>query len=295
MIQENVTKTASSRIRLPLPFDTAPAGLQKGARPPSIPKEVRRELSDHGLHTVCQEAACPNLHHCYSLKRATFLILGRLCTRACKFCNVETGRPLPPDPEEPERVAHAARSLALQHVVVTSVTRDDLPDGGASHFVATVKAIRKTGNATVELLIPDLQGNPENQKVIFASKPEILNHNIETVPELYPKVRPGARWERSLQLIQRASMAGLTTKSGIMVGMGETDRQVEEALKALRHHGCHQVTIGQYLAPSMNHHPVVELVNEDLFQRYGEMGRNLGFTKVESASRVRSSYHAAVE
>lgn len=246
------------------------------------------------LNTVCREASCPNISECYRQRQATFLVMGKVCTRWCTFCNVTAGKPEPLDGGEPERVAEAVLRLGLAHAVVTSPTRDDLADGGAAHIAATVGAIRAVAPATgIELLIPDLQGERASLETILAAKPDILGHNIETVPRLYA-IRTGADCDRSLQLLREAAKLApeIPVKSGIMVGLGESEEELLVTIRAIRSTGCRLLSIGQYLAPSRKHHPVAEFVAPELFERYREMALQLGFTHVESGPYVRSSYHA---
>lgn len=258
--------------------------------------EVEALLADLHLHTVCEEANCPNLMECFCSKTATFMILGRVCTRNCTFCTVTKGSPDPVDPEEPANVARAIGKLGLRHAVITSVTRDDLADGGSAHFAAVIQAIRKMDNTVVvEVLTPDFQGNAESLRTVVAARPDILNHNIETVPSLYPEVRPMAVYRRSLEFLRNAKTIdpSIYTKSGIMLGLGEKKDEVVSALKDLRDVGCDFLTIGQYLSPSKKHHPVVEFVRPELFEEYRGIALELGFTHVASGPLVRSSYHAA--
>jgi lipoic acid synthetase len=246
------------------------------------------------LVTVCEEAACPNIGRCWSRGTATFMIAGERCTRGCRFCNVQTARPLgPPDPTEPARVADAAARMGLTFVVVTAVARDDLPDGGAAHFAATIRALRdRLPDARVEVLIPDLRGAWDALDVILEAEPDVLNHNTETVPRLYRQVRPGARFQRSLDLLRRSEQAGLTTKSGIMVGLGETGDEVLETIAAIRDAGTHVLTVGQYLRPSAEHLPVLRYYTPEEFADIKRHALALGFLHVESGPLVRSSYHA---
>jgi len=247
------------------------------------------------LHTVCDSAMCPNRGECYNNKTATLMILGNRCTRNCSFCAVEEGNPLPPNPNEPTNVAKFVAELKLKHVVITSVTRDDLPDGGAAHFAATINAIKSTNpHGTVEVLIPDFKGDIEALKVVVAAKPSIINHNIETVARLYSVVRPQAIYERSLQLISnvRALNSSITTKTGLMAGLGETEYEVVKTMKDLYQAGCQMLTIGQYLRPTTNHLPVKEYIRPDVFEKYRQIGLGIGFKNVFSAPMVRSSYHA---
>lgn len=272
------------RRRIPLPFDTPES---------SSNNRVRRIIQDGELHTVCQEAACPNLHHCWNRGTATFLILGNRCTRNCRFCDIQPGKPEPVNPDEPRSTALAVQKMRLKHAVITSVTRDDLPDGGAGQFQKTIELVRKHNpGTTVEFLVPDFKGNPRAIDLIIQSQPDVLNHNIETVGSLYPAIRPGATLERSYSLLRRCKEGGLRTKSGIMVGLGETIEEVQEVLSDLRANGVDMVTIGQYLPPSQNHAPVVEYVEQCVFDSLGEYAKALGFSHVESGSLVRSSYHA---
>ena len=256
---------------------------------------VESLLDRLSLHTVCEEAGCPNMMECFGRKTATFMILGRICSRRCTFCNVEKGSPVPVDADEPDSIAGAVKELGLRHVVITSVTRDDLPDGGASHFAAVVEKLRTLEKkVTVEVLIPDFQGNQAALETVLWSGPDVLNHNVETVPRLYTAVRPGALYTRSLELLRQVKhqAADIRTKSGIMVGLGETEGEVLHVLKDLRGVGCDFVTIGQYLAPSLKHHPVVEYIHPDQFVRYKQEAMRMGFRHVASGPLVRSSYHA---
>lgn len=256
-------------------------------------KEILRRFS---LNTVCEEANCPNRMECFSKKTATFMILGSQCTRNCRFCNVSHGVPQTVDPEEPKKVAKAAAELGLKHVVITSVTRDDLPDGGAKHFSGVIRAIKALdGSMAVEVLIPDFRGSLAALETVVRAKPEILNHNIETIPRLYPEVRPAALYDRSLELLARVKSldAGIFTKSGIMVGLGEKEEEVIDVFRDLRSAGCDFLTVGQYLAPSSAHHPVAEYVPPEIFNMYREKALSLGFSFVASAPLVRSSYNAA--
>lgn len=258
---------------------------------------VKSLLSRLKLNTVCQSAHCPNIGECWHAGTATFMILGDVCTRACRFCAVTNGKPEPVDQNEPARIVEAVRALGLKHVVITSVTRDDLSDGGASQFAAVVSGIHESlPECSVEVLIPDFQGSDDALMTVLESAPEILNHNIETVKRLYPLVRPQAIYERSLNLIRRAKEAqpnsAVLTKSGIMVGVGEMFDEVVEALSDLREVGCDIVTIGQYLRPSPNHIPIERYYEPAEFEQLKKIGIEMGFKHVESAPLVRSSYHA---
>jgi lipoyl synthase len=250
-------------------------------------------MRDLDLVTVCEEAGCPNIYECWSEGTATFMINGDRCTRACGFCLVDTRRPLPADPQEPARVAEAVSRMNLAHTVVTAVARDDLPDGGAAGFAATVRAIRQRCPGTsVELLVPDCKGDSEALDTIFEARPDVLNHNLETVARLQRAVRPSAGYARSLAVLARANKAGLVTKSGLILGMGETHDEVRGALADLRGAGVAIVTLGQYLRPSTRHTPVARYLRPEEFEDLGSYARTLGFDHVESSPLTRSSYHA---
>lgn len=278
-----------------------PDWLKVRVRNTSDVAEVRNMLSRLSLNTVCEEAGCPNIMECFGKRTATFMILGRVCTRNCTFCTVTKGVVDPVDPDEPENIARAVEFLGLRHVVVTSVTRDDLPDGGAGHFACVVNRIKElNNNVTVEVLIPDFKGDEQALKVVVDSNPEIINHNVETVPRLYPAVRPLAVYERSLKLLSNVKKLGRenhsgapVTKSGLMLGLGEREDEVISVLRDLRNVDCDIVTIGQYLAPSEKHHPVVEYIHPEVFERYKAIGMDMGFKYVASSPLVRSSYMAA--
>jgi lipoyl synthase len=270
-----------------------PLWLQKKVNPADH-SEMDRLLRRLELNTVCREASCPNISECFRQKQATFLIMGRNCTRSCSFCNVSSKVPSPLDSAEPARVAEAVMTLELQHVVITSPTRDDLPDGGAKHFAATVAAIRTASpKSAIELLVPDFQGSRESLATVLASVPDILGHNIETVPRLY-SIRAGADYQRSLSLLQAAGeiAPSIPAKSGIMLGLGETREEVLSTLADIHRTGCRYISIGQYLAPSRSHHPVAEFIDPSEFERYRTEALTIGFAHVESAPYVRSSYHA---
>jgi lipoic acid synthetase len=274
-----------------------PPWLKRRLPPRQKTQPVLDLLRELRLNTVCQEAHCPNLGECFARGTATFMILGRLCTRDCAFCAVEAGEPAPPDPDEPERIAEAVRRLGLRHVVVTSVTRDDLPDGGSGHFAATIRAVRARSGATVEVLTPDFGGRLGALDRVLDAGPHVFNHNVETVPRLYADVRPQADYARSLAVLAHASQRAdghlPVTKSGLMLGLGETQREVRAVLGDLRRAGCRVVTLGQYLAPSAAHHPVAEFVHPDTFEQLAETARAMGFEAVASGPFVRSSYGAA--
>ena len=257
--------------------------------------ETKQILRSLDLHTVCESANCPNIGDCFSRHTATFLILGNVCTRSCPFCDIRTGKPLPVDPEEPARVADAVGRLRLHYAVVTSVNRDELPDGGASHFAATIRAIREANPvAKVEVLIPDFLGDEDALRTVLAARPDVLNHNLETVKRLYKRVRPAGIYERSLQLLNNVATwtPEIPAKSGAMVGVGETREEVEELMRDLKAQGVSMVTLGQYLPPSGSHLPLERYVAPAEFDHYREYGRALGIRQVASGPLVRSSYHA---
>lgn len=265
---------------------------------PAGPNYVRidRLHREQGLHSVCRSAACPNQGECWEQGTATFMILGNRCTRNCGFCNVAHAAPLAVDPQEPGKIADAVAELELDHAVITSVTRDDLADGGAGHFAAVTRAIRRRRpNCRVELLIPDLQGDQEALRTVLDSHPDVLGHNLETVPRLYQAARSGAIYERSLQLLAAANSIApdIPTKSGLMLGMGETVAEVLEVMQDLRQTGCTMLTLGQYLQPSRDHLPVDRYVEPAEFEQLRRTGLELGFDHVEAGPLVRSSYHAA--
>ncbi|MBE9186091.1 lipoyl synthase [Microcoleus sp. LEGE 07076] len=256
-------------------------------------KEILRDLS---LNTVCEEASCPNIGECFNAGTATFLIMGPACTRACPYCDIDfEKKPQALDPTEPQRLAQAVQRLKLNHVVITSVNRDDLPDGGASVFVECIQAVRSTmPDTTIEVLIPDLCGNWQALEIILAARPEVLNHNTETVKRLYRKVRPQGKYDRTLELLQRSRQLapGVYTKSGIMVGLGETDAEIREAMQDLRAVGCDILTVGQYLQPTQKHLNVENFVPPEQFDAWREFGESLGFLQVVASPLTRSSYHA---
>lgn len=255
--------------------------------------ETKRIVESHCLHTICSSGRCPNMGECWGRGTATFMIGGNICTRSCKFCNTQTGRPLPLDPQEPTHVAESVRLMKLSHAVVTSVDRDDLPDLGAAHWAQTIAEIRRLNpETTLEVLIPDFQGRRELVEQVIEARPDIISHNMETVRRLSPLVRSAARYDTSLEVIRQIAASGITAKSSIMVGLGETPAEVEELMDDLRAAGCQIMTIGQYLQPSHRHYPVAEYVTPEQFKRYEETGLAKGFTQVESGPLVRSSYHA---
>ncbi len=281
----------------------APQRLQPGRKPawiraksPGGPayERLRQTIADHGLHTVCQEASCPNLGECWSRGTATIMILGEVCTRACGFCNVRTGRPEPPDPDEPRRVAEAVALMDLRHVVITCVDRDDLPDGGAAIWARTIRAVHAACPRTsVEALVGDFRGDALALQAVIEARPEILSHNMETVRRMHPAVRPQARYDRSLLVLKRIKDAGLVSKTGLMVGIGEHDAEVLALMDDVRRESATDIlTIGQYLQPTRNHLPVDRWVTPGQFDVFRDEGLRRGFTVVQSGPMVRSSYHA---
>lgn len=255
--------------------------------------ETKRIVDSHCLHTICSSGRCPNMGECWGKGTATFMIGGDICTRCCKFCNTQTGKPLPLDPDEPTHVAESISLMKLSHAVITSVDRDDLPDLGAAHWAHTIREIKRLNpETTVEVLIPDFQGKKELIAQVIEASPEIISHNMETVKRITPLVRSAARYDTSLEVIRQIADSGSTAKSGIMVGLGETPEEVEELMDDLRRVGCRILTIGQYLQPSHKHYPVAEYVTPAQFASYKEIGLAKGFDQVESAPLVRSSYHA---
>jgi len=254
---------------------------------------VKAGLRRQRLNTVCESARCPNMGECFSRNTATFMILGDVCTRNCPFCAVKTGRPAAPDPAEPEKVAEMARGMGLAHVVITSVNRDDLPDGGAGHFAATVRAVREKNPAgRIELLVPDFNGDEGLLDVVLGEKPDVLNHNVETVPSLYPRVRPRGDFKRSLRVLNYAAGCDFAVKSGIMVGLGETEEELLLTMRQIRAAGAGTLTVGQYLAPSRNHAPVFKYHTEEFFDMISKAALEIGFEKVSAGPFVRSSYMA---
>jgi lipoic acid synthetase len=270
-----------------------PAWLRKQLPPAGSAIRVKNAIADNNLHTVCDAARCPNRAECFSCGTATFLIMGNVCTRNCGFCGVEHGAPLTIDEKEPENVAASARALNLRHIVITSVTRDDLDDGGAGHFVRTVEACRSLNPAsTIEILIPDFNGSAPAVGQVLSCRPDILNHNVETVPRLYPAVRPRAEYRRSMEILAAAAASGLAVKSGFMAGLGESEAEILSVLADLRSAGCSIVTIGQYLQPSAKQLAIASFVTPEQFDSYKQAGRRLGFKAVVAGPFVRSSYHA---
>ena len=298
--QKGVDKIA----RNPVTFDATAPALRKPSwirvRIPSgnQVQQLKARLRQSSLVTVCEEASCPNIHECFSKGTATFMVLGEVCTRRCAFCDVAHGRPKPPDASEPENLARTIRDMGLRYVVITSVDRDDLRDGGAAHFAACIRRTRELNpSTTVEVLVPDFRGRGRMERALEAlagDPPDVFNHNLETVRERYREVRPGADYDWSLRLLQafKARHPDVPTKSGIMLGLGEDEAQVQQALEDLRAHDVDMVTIGQYLQPSAHHHPVLRYWTPDEFEALRQFGISVGFTHVASGPLVRSSYHA---
>jgi lipoic acid synthetase len=257
-------------------------------------RAVRANMNKYGLHTVCQEASCPNIGDCWSRGTATIMILGDVCTRSCGFCDVKTGRPAPPDFDEPRKVGKSIALMGLRHIVITCVDRDDLPDGGAQLWAETIAEVHKTAPATsVEALIGDFRGDANDLQTVIESKPEILAHNLETVPRMHSAVRPQATYDRSMQVLSQIRASGIVSKTGIMVGIGETDEEILQMLADIREKADTEIiTIGQYLQPSRNHLPIDRWVHPDQFAMYKEEGLSMGFRVVESGPLVRSSFHA---
>lgn len=255
--------------------------------------KVKNLVAQHQLHTICTSGNCPNIGECWNRGTATFMILGDICTRNCKFCGVTTGKPLPPDPEEPFRIAESVMMMQLKHAVITSVDRDDLPDLGAGFWVETIREVKKLNpDTTIEVLIPDFQGKTELIQKVIETGPEVISHNMETVERLTPQIRSAAKYQNSLEAIRFISASGVIAKSGIMLGLGETETEVLQVMDDLRAVGCKVMTIGQYLAPTLAHIQVVEYITPEQFDRYRTIGLEKGFSFVESSPLVRSSYRA---
>ena len=299
--QKGAAKTARAHGRSPIPIVPAerlkkPAWIRVRMGNSQRFNEIKEVLRSHQLHTVCEEASCPNIGECFGKGTATFMILGDLCTRRCQFCDVAHGRPQPPDAHEPENLAITIAALKLRHVVITSVDRDDLRDGGAAHFAACIRAVRERSPATrIEVLVPDFRGRLDIALDILAAEPpDVLNHNLETVPRLYKQARPGADYMNSLALLGRfkARLPHLPTKSGLMLGLGETDDEILEVLRELRAHGVDMLTLGQYLQPSAHHLPVLRYAEPAIFDAFARAATALGFAHAACGPMVRSSYHA---
>ena len=270
----------------------------KAASTPAV-MELKSVLRDHKLHTVCEEAACPNLGECFSHGTATFMIMGDICTRRCPFCDVAHGRPKPLDENEPLSLATTIAAMKLKYAVITSVDRDDLRDGGAAHFVTCIQTIREhSPNIQIEILVPDFRGRMDIAlDILQQAPPDVFNHNLETVPRLYKQARPGADYQWSLNLIKRFKeiYPDIPSKSGLMLGLGESNDEIIETLKDLRAHNCDRLTLGQYLQPSRHHLPVARFVSPEEFEQFGEIAKELGFSHIASGPMVRSSYHADLQ
>lgn len=299
---ERKQRGAAKTARIPIKIETTTRPLRKPpwirAKSPADPAVSRLKdvLRENRLHTVCEEASCPNIGECFSGGTATFMIMGDICTRRCPFCDVAHGRPDPLDADEPENLGRTIQAMGLRYVVVTSVDRDDLRDGGAEHFTQCIEAIRRHNPAIrIEVLVPDFRGRMDRAlEILIKSPPDVFNHNLETVPSLYRKVRPGSDYAWSLNLLKRfkALHPEVATKSGLMLGVGEEISEVEQVMRNLREHDCDMLTLGQYLQPSVHHLPLDRYVHPDEFERLGELGYALGFSHVASGPMVRSSYHA---
>jgi len=296
-------RRASDKVRtIPVKVETAPrmqrkpSWIRAKAQVHPRVRQIKRILRENNLHSVCEEAACPNLGECFSKGTATFMILGDICTRRCRFCDVATGRPEPPDPHEPRHLAETVEALGLDYVVITSVDRDDLPDRGATQFAECIREIRaRTPGTRIEILVPDFRNRiEEGLDILSGAVPDVFNHNVETVPRLYRTVRPAADYQHSLDLLAafRARHPGTPSKSGLMVGLGEDLEEVEQVMRDLRAHDCGMLTIGQYLQPSPAHLPVARYVHPDEFEHLRVAGEEMGFDHVASGPMVRSSYHA---
>jgi lipoyl synthase len=295
-------RAADKVARIPVKITPAEQPLRKPrwirAQSQAAPgvQRIKRILREQRLHTVCEEASCPNLGECFAHGTATFMIMGDICTRRCPFCDVAHGRPNPLDPDEPRHLAETIQAMGLGYVVITSVDRDDLRDGGAAHFVACIQAVRGMNPQTrIEILVPDFRGRMETAlQIMHAAPPDVFNHNVETVPRLYRKARPGADYEWSLDLLEafRAQHPCVPTKSGLMLGIGETRDELLAVLQDLRAHGCEMLTLGQYLQPSRHHLPVERYLDPEEFDELADRAREIGFRQVASGPMVRSSYHA---
>ena len=299
--QKGAAKTARAHGRSPIPIVPVerlkkPGWIRVRMGSSERFNEIKAVLRSHQLHTVCEEASCPNIGECFGKGTATFMILGDLCTRRCPFCDVAHGRPQPPDAGEPENLAATIAALKLRYVVITSVDRDDLRDGGAAHFAACIRAVRERSPATrIEVLVPDFRGRLDVAlDILAAAPPDVLNHNLETVPRLYKQARPGADYANSLALLERfkARVPHVPTKSGLMLGLGETDDEIMQVLRDLRAHGVGMLTLGQYLQPSAHHLPVVRYAEPAIFEKFGREAATLGFAHAACGPMVRSSYHA---
>ena len=293
----DAAKTSRIPIKIiPQPAQRKPEWIRMKAPDSARYQEIKRVLRDNNLHTVCEEASCPNIGECFSGGTATFMVLGDICTRRCPFCDVAHGKPLPPDVNEPENLARTIAQMKLKYVVITSVDRDDLLDGGAQHFVDCIKAVREQSpEIKIEILVPDFRGRLDvAMKILSAAPPDVMNHNLETIPRLYKQARPGSDYQNSLNLLKRFSelYPHIPTKSGLMLGLGETDEEILEVMRDLRAHNVSMLTLGQYLQPSVHHLPVMRYVEPKIFEELRQKADALGFNNTASGPMVRSSYHA---
>jgi len=296
----DAAKTSRIPIKIvPQPVLRKPEWIRMKAPDSARYQEIKRVLRENNLHTVCEEASCPNIGECFSGGTATFMILGDICTRRCPFCDVAHGKPLPPDVNEPENLARTIAQMKLRYVVITSVDRDDLLDGGAQHFVDCIKAVRaQSPDIKIEILVPDFRGRLDvAMKILSAAPPDIMNHNLETIPRLYKQARPGSDYQNSLNLLKTfAEMyPHIPTKSGLMLGLGETDEEIIEVMRDLRAHKVSMLTLGQYLQPSVHHLPVMRYVEPAVFEQLREKAEAMGFNNTASGPMVRSSYHADLQ
>jgi lipoic acid synthetase len=296
----DAAKTSRIPIKIvPQPVLRKPEWIRMKAPDSTRYQEIKRVLRENNLHTVCEEASCPNIGECFSGGTATFMILGDICTRRCPFCDVAHGKPLPPDVNEPENLARTIAQMKLRYVVITSVDRDDLLDGGAQHFVDCIKAVRaQSPNIKIEILVPDFRGRLDvAMKILSAAPPDVMNHNLETIPRLYKQARPGSDYQHSLNLLKTfAEMyPHIPTKSGLMLGLGETDEEIIEVMRDLRAHKVSMLTLGQYLQPSVHHLPVMRYVEPAVFEQLREKAEAMGFNNTASGPMVRSSYHADLQ
>jgi len=295
--QLDAEKTARIPIKIiPQPMLRKPEWIRMKVPDSARFQEIKRVLRENNLHTVCEEASCPNIGECFSGGTATFMILGDICTRRCPFCDVAHGKPLPPDVNEPKNLANTIAQMQLKYVVITSVDRDDLKDGGAQHFVDCIQAVREASpNIKIEILVPDFRGRLEVAMAILnESPPDVMNHNLETVPRLYKQARPGSDYQNSLNLLKKFSemYPHIPTKSGLMLGLGETDDEIIEVMQDLRAHNVSMLTLGQYLQPSVHHLPVMRYVEPEIFDAFKQKANTMGFNNAASGPMVRSSYHA---
>ena len=300
VIERGAAKTSRIPIKIiPQPIQRKPEWIRMKAPDSARYQEIKKILRDNQLHTVCEEASCPNIGECFSGGTATFMILGDICTRRCPFCDVSHGKPLPPDVNEPENLARTIAQMKLNYVVITSVDRDDLKDGGAQHFVDCIHAVRSySPNIKIEILVPDFRGRLEvSMQILSKAPPDVMNHNLETVPRLYKQARPGSDYQNSLTLLKTFGdlYPNVPTKSGLMLGLGETDEEILAVMKDLRMHNVSMLTLGQYLQPSVHHFPVMRYVEPIVFDHLKQKAESMGFNNTASGPMVRSSYHADVQ